>query len=56
MLIDATPAKGARAFQDTCTLLRKGIRKPLKAAGYQVPVKSQSPSPQVRTLVEQYVD
>ena len=33
LLIDATPVKGAGAVQDTYTLLRKGVRKLLKAAG-----------------------
>jgi transposase len=56
LLIDATPAKGAGAVQDTYTLLRKGVRKLLKAAGYQVPGKRQGLSPQVRTLIERYVD
>jgi transposase len=56
LLIDATPVKGAGAIQDTYTLLRKGVRKLLKAAGYQVAGKRHGLSPQVRTLVERYVD
>ena len=56
LLIDATPVKGAGAVQDTHTLLRKGIRKLLKAAGYHVVGKRQGLSPQVRTLIERYVD
>ena len=56
LLIDATPVKGAGAVQDTYTLLRKGVRKLLKAAGYQVAGKRQGLSPQVRTMIERYVD
>lgn len=39
MLIDTTPQLGAGAVQDTYTLIRKGIRRVLKAAGYQAPAK-----------------
>jgi Transposase domain (DUF772) len=39
LLIDTTPQLGAGAVQDTYTLIRKGIRRVLKAAGYQVPAK-----------------
>jgi len=39
MLIDTTPQQGAGAVQDTYTLIRKGIRRLLKAAGYQAPAK-----------------
>ena len=56
VLIDGTTVKGAGAVQDTYTLLRKGIRKLLKAAGYQVPGKRQGLSLQARTLIERYVD
>jgi hypothetical protein len=35
LLIDSTPQLGAGAVQDTYTLIRKGIRRVLKAAGYQ---------------------
>jgi len=35
VLIDTTPQLGAGAVQDTYTLIRKGIRRVLKAAGYQ---------------------
>ena len=35
VLIDTTPQLGAGAVQDTYTLIRKGIRRLLKAAGYQ---------------------
>ena len=39
VLIDTTPQLGAGAVQDTYTLIRKGIRRVLKAAGYQAPAK-----------------
>ena len=39
MLIDTTPQLGAGAVQDTYTLIRKGIRRVLKAAGYQAAAK-----------------
>jgi transposase len=38
-LLDSSPMKGAGATQDTYTLLRKGIRRLLKAMGFQVPEK-----------------
>ena len=38
-LIDSSPQKGAGAVQDTFTLLRKGVRKLLKAMGFAVPLK-----------------
>jgi transposase len=38
-LVDSSPQKGAGAVQDTYTLLRKGIRKLLKAMGFAVPSK-----------------
>jgi transposase len=56
LLIDGTQVQGAGAVQDTYTLLRKSIRKLLKAAGYQVPGKRQGLSSQARRLVERYVD
>jgi hypothetical protein len=56
LLTDTTPVKGAGAVQDTYTLLRKGLRKLLKALGYHVPGKRRGLSPQVRQLVETYVD
>jgi transposase len=39
LLIDTTPQLGAGAVQDTYTLIRKGIRRVLKAAGYQAGAK-----------------
>jgi transposase len=56
LLTDTTNVKGAGAVQDTYTLLRKGLRKLLKAAGFHVPGKRQGLSPQTRSLIERYVD
>lgn len=39
LLMDTTPQRGAGAVQDTYTLIRKGIRKVLKAAGYMLAQK-----------------
>jgi hypothetical protein len=56
LLTDTTNVKGAGAVQDTYTLLRKGMRKLLKAAGFHLPKKRHGLSPQTRTLLERYVD
>ena len=56
LLTDTTNAQGAGAIQDTYTLLRKGMRKLLKAAGFHLPNKRQGLSPQTRILLERYVD
>ena len=56
LLTDTTNVKGAGAVQDTYTLLRKGMRKLLKAAGFHLPNKRQGLSPQTRTLLECYVN
>jgi hypothetical protein len=56
LLTDTTNVKGAGAVQDTYTLLRKGMRKLLKAAGFHLPNKRQGLSPQTRALLERYVD
>ena len=56
LLTDTTNAKGAGATQDTFTLVRKGIRKMLKALGYHVPGKCQSCSVEIETLLKTYVD
>jgi transposase len=55
LLTDTTNVKGAGAVQDTYTLLRKGIRKLLKATGFHVPGKRQGLSPRTRDLVDRYV-
>jgi len=56
LLTDTTNVKGAGAVQDTYTLLRKGMRKLLKAAGFHLPHKRQGLSPQTRLLLQRYVD
>lgn len=56
LLTDTTHVTGAGAVQDTYTLLRTGIRRVLKAAGFALPNKRQGLSPQARDLVERYVD
>jgi len=56
LLTDTTNVKGAGAVQDTYTLLRKGMRKLLNAAGFHLPNKRQGLSPQTRTLLERYVN
>jgi transposase len=56
LLTDTTNVKGAGAVQDTYTLLRKGLRKLLKAAGFHVPGKRQGLSARLRDLIERYVD
>ena len=39
LLVDSSPQKGAGAVQDSYTLLRKGVRKLLRAMGFAVPEK-----------------
>ena len=56
LLTDTTSVKGAGAVQDTYTLLRKGMRKLLKAAGFHLPNKRQGLSRQIQALLERYVD
>ena len=56
LLTDTTWVKGAGAVQDTYTLLRKGVRKLLRALGYHLPGQRRGLSKQVRELVETYVD
>ena len=56
LLSDTTNAKGAGATQDTYTLLRKGIRKLLKAMGYHLPGKRQGCSAEIEKLLTTYVD
>jgi hypothetical protein len=56
LLSDTTNAKGAGATQETYTLLRKGIRKLLKAMGYHLPGKRQGCSAEVERLLATYVD
>jgi len=56
LLTDTTWVKGAGAVQDTYTLLRKGVRKLLRALGYHLPGRRRGLSKQIRELVETYVD
>ena len=56
LLSDTTNAQGAGATQDTYTLLRKGIRKLLKAMGYHLPGKRQGCSAEIEKLLTTYVD
>ena len=55
-IFDTTHTGGAGAVQDTYTLLRKGIRKLLKAAGFALPSKRQGLAPDVARLVATYLD
>jgi hypothetical protein len=55
LLTDTTSAMGAGAVQNTYTLLRKGMRKLLKALGYALPGKRQGLGEQGRHLVETYL-
>ncbi len=55
-IFDTTATGGAGAMQDTYTLLRKGIRKLLKTAGFAVPGKQQGLAPEVARLVATYLD
>jgi hypothetical protein len=56
LLTDTTNVQGAGAVQDTYTLLRKGMRKLLKAAGFHLPGKRQGLAPQTRLQIERYID
>ena len=56
LLTDTTNVKGAGAVQDTYTLLRKGLHKLVKAAGFHVPGKRQGRSPRIQDLIERYID
>ena len=55
-LFDTTNIKGAGAVQDTYTLLRKGVRKLLKAAGFNVPGKRQGLADETQALLATYLD
>jgi transposase len=56
LLTDTTSVKGAGAVQNTYTLLRKGMRKLLKAMGYHLPGKRQGLGEQAQRLVASYLD
>ena len=51
-LVDSTSMKGAGGVQDTYTLLRKGIRKLLRAMGFDVPGKRRG----LQTNLGRYLD
>ena len=55
-IFDTTNTGGAGAVQDTYTLLRRGIRKLLKTAGFALPGKRQGLAPEVARLVATYLD
>jgi hypothetical protein len=52
VLIDTLAQHGAGAVQDTYTLIRKGIRRVLKLAGYQVPLKRRGLTPNLAAYLE----
>lgn len=56
LLVDTTAVGGAGAVQDTYTLLRKGVRKLLKVAGFHLPGKRQGLSPESQRLVTSYLE
>ncbi len=56
LLVDTTWVKGAGAVQDTYTLLRKRIRKLLRALGYAVPSKRHGSDPHVQRLIASYLE
>jgi hypothetical protein len=56
LLTDTTNVQGAGAVQDTYTLVRKGMRKLLRAAGFHLPQQRQGLSPQTRQLLARYLD
>jgi transposase len=56
LLIDTTWVKGAGAVQDTYTLIRKSVRKLLKAMGYSLPGKRQGCGQEIEGLLGKYVD
>ncbi len=52
VLVDTTPQRGAGAVQDTYTLIRKGIQRVLKAAGYQAIKRRRRLAPNLATYLE----
>jgi hypothetical protein len=56
LLVDTTAVGGAGAVQDTYTLLRKGVRKLLKVAGFHLPGQRQGLSPESQRLVATYLE
>ncbi len=56
LLVDTVSARGAGAVQDSYTLIRKGIRKLLKAMGYDLPGKRHGLGGRAKELVASYLD
>ena len=56
LILDTAAAKGAGAVQDSYTLLRKGIRKLLRAMGYDLPGQRQGLGGRAKELVARYLD
>ena len=56
VLVDTTWVGGAGAVQDSYTLLRKGVRKLLQAAGFHLPGKRQGLSEPSQRLVATYLE
>ncbi len=56
LLTDTTSVKGAGAVQNTYTLLRKGMRKLLRAMGYRLPGKRRGLSEQAKELMATYLE
>ena len=56
LIVDTVAAKGAGAVQDSYTLLRKGIRKLLRAMGYGLPGRRQGLGGRGKELVANYLD
>lgn len=56
LIVDTVAAKGAGAVQDSYTLLRKGIRKLLRAMGYELPGRRHGLGGRAKELVASYLD
>ncbi len=56
LILDTAAARGAGAVQDSYTLVRKGIRKLLRAMGYDVPGKRHGLGGRAKELVACYLD
>lgn len=56
LLVDTTNVEGAGAVQDTYTLLRKGVRKLLRVAGFHLPGQRQGLSAESQRLVATYLE
>lgn len=56
LVVDTMAVGGAGAVQDTYTLLRKGVRKLLKVAGFHLPGKRQGLSSESQRLLATYLE